>query len=104
MESMIPNIADFADAVKFNGYSWAVIVVYMILTTWLGHRLSGSHATIRDFFLGGRKIPWYAVSGSVIATELSAMTLVGARLFSGPPRETCLMRCSPSEPSWGESS
>jgi Na+(H+)/acetate symporter ActP len=81
MESMIPNIADFADAVKFNGYSWAVIVVYMILTTWLGHRLSGSHATIRDFFLGGRKIPWYAVSGSVIATELSAMTLVGAPAF-----------------------
>lgn len=81
MESMIPNIADFADAVKFNGYSWAIIVVYMILTTWLGHKLSGSHATIRDFFLGGRKIPWYAVSGSVIATELSAMTLVSVPAF-----------------------
>jgi SSS family transporter len=65
----------------FNWRSWVVVAAYMIFTTWLGHALSGKQATIRDFFLGGRKLPWYAVSGSIIATELSAMTLVGVPAF-----------------------
>ena len=42
----------------------------------LGAKLAGKQATIRDFFLGGRKLPWPAVSGSIIATEISAVTLI----------------------------
>jgi Na+/proline symporter len=38
--------------------------------------MAGRQATIRDFFLGGRKLPWYAVSGSIIATEISALTFI----------------------------
>ena len=68
-------------AVQFTWASWIVVFAYMLFTTWLGHRLSGKQQTIRDFFLGGRKLPWYAVSGSVIATEISAMTLVGIPAF-----------------------
>lgn len=81
MEASAPEIAQFLDVTRFNLGSWGVIVVYILLTTWIGHKLSGKQATIRDFFLGGRKMPWYAVSGSIIATELSAMTLVGAPAF-----------------------
>lgn len=70
---------------SFSGHwspaSWLVIIAYMIFTTWLGKRLAGKQATIRDFFLGGRKLPWYAICGSIIATELSAMTLVGVPAF-----------------------
>ena len=53
-----------------------VVAAYLLLTTWIGHALSGRNVTIRDFFLGGRKLPWYAVSGSIIATEISALTFV----------------------------
>lgn len=70
---------------SFSGHwspaSWLVIVAYMIFTTVLGKMLAGKQATIRDFFLGGRKLPWYAICGSIIATELSAMTLVGVPAF-----------------------
>lgn len=66
---------------RFGLVSWVVIVLYVIFTTWLGARLSGKQSTIKEFFLGGRKLPWYAVSGSIIATELSAMTLVGVPAF-----------------------
>lgn len=38
--------------------------------------MSGRAATFRDFFLAGRKLPWYAVSGSIIATEISAVTFI----------------------------
>ena len=55
---------------------WGVLVGYFLVTTWIGHRLAGKQATIRDFFLGGRTLPWYAVAGSIIATEVSAVTFV----------------------------
>lgn len=61
----------------FTSLDWAVVVGYMLLTTVIGHALSGKNATIRDFFLGGRSLPWWAVSGSMIATEISALTFIG---------------------------
>ena len=61
----------------FTGWDWGVVIGYMILTTWVGHRLSGKQANIKDFFLGGRKLPWWSVSGSMIATEVSALTFIG---------------------------
>jgi SSS family transporter len=61
----------------FKSLDWFVVIAYMLLTTWIGHALSGKNATIRDFFLGGRSLPWWAVSGSMIATEISALTFIG---------------------------
>lgn len=61
----------------FTYWDWAVVVVYMVLTTWIGHRLSGKQSSIKDFFLGGKTLPWWAVSGSMIATEISALTFIG---------------------------
>lgn len=64
-------------ASRFTVWDWLVVVVYLLFTTWIGHRLSGKNATIREFFLGGRSLPWWAVSGSMIATEISALTFIG---------------------------
>lgn len=61
---------------QFTWIDWSVVVAYFVLTTWIGTALAGRQATMRDFFLGGRKLPWYAVSGSIIATETSALTFV----------------------------
>jgi len=61
----------------FTWVDWSVIGLYMVFTTWLGHRLSGSQSTIKDFFLGGNQLPWWAVAGSMIATEISALTFIG---------------------------
>jgi SSS family solute:Na+ symporter len=55
---------------------WAVLVVYVIGTSWLADHLAGRRQTIRDFFLGGRKLPWWAVSGSIVASEVSGVTFV----------------------------
>lgn len=64
-------------ASQFTSWDWGVVIGYLLFTTWIGHRLSGNNATIRDFFLGGRSLPWWAVSGSMIATEISALTFIG---------------------------
>lgn len=62
---------------EFTVLDWAVVFGYMILTTWVGHRMSGRQANIKDFFLGGKTLPWWSVSGSMIATEVSALTFIG---------------------------
>lgn len=69
-------VADNSLAGHFTWIDWCVVFGYLIITTALGGALAGKQATIRDFFLGGRKLPWYAVSGSIIATEISALTFI----------------------------
>jgi len=61
----------------FTYIDWIVVFGYMFLTTWIGHKMKGEQGTIKDFFLGGRSLPWPAVSGSIIATEISALTFIG---------------------------
>ncbi len=60
----------------FTVGDWVVIAVYLVLTTILGGVLAGKQASMKDFFLGGRRLPWPAVCGSIIATELSAATFL----------------------------
>lgn len=71
-------------AAHFTGWDWLVLLVYLAGTTWLGARLAGKQSTIREFFLGGRRLPWWAVSGSIVATEVSAVTFISVpgRVFS----------------------
>lgn len=64
-------------ATHFLWIDWLVLAVYLGLTTWIGHALRGRQSTIGDFFLAGRSLPWPAVCGSIIATEISAITFVG---------------------------
>jgi solute:Na+ symporter, SSS family len=61
----------------FTALDWGVLIGYLLLTTWVGHRLRGQQANIKDFFLAGRSLPWPAVCGSIVATEISAVTFIG---------------------------
>ena len=61
----------------FTRIDWIVVFGYLALTTWVGHLMKGKQGTIQDFFLGGRSMPWQAVSGSIIATEISGVTFIG---------------------------
>ena len=61
---------------QFQPLDWVVLVLYIAGTSWLADRLTDRGQTIRDFFLGGRKLPWWAVSGSIVASEVSGVTFV----------------------------
>lgn len=77
-----PLLAAAGDAGSIAGHftwiDWLVVIGYMVFTTVLGGVLAGKQSSVKDFFLGGKKMPWYAVAGSSIATEISAVTFVGA--------------------------
>ncbi|MEM9399168.1 MAG: hypothetical protein AAF984_03090, partial [Verrucomicrobiota bacterium] len=63
-------------ASAFTWIDWLVVAGYLLFTTWVGHALRGKQSTMRDFFLAGRSLPWPAVCGSIIATEISAITFI----------------------------
>jgi SSS family transporter len=62
---------------NFTVIDWLIVAGYLLLTTWVGHMMRGKQATIKDFFVAGRSLPWPAVCGSIIATEISALTFIG---------------------------
>jgi len=64
---------------------WSLVVLFLLGVGAVGFRASGRQSSTRDYFLGGRSIPWWAASLSIIATETSAVTFIGipAAAFKG---------------------
>jgi solute:Na+ symporter, SSS family len=56
---------------------WAVVAAFLAGVLLIGIRASGVQRSTRDYFLGGRTLPWWAVALSIIATETSAATYIG---------------------------
>ena len=54
-----------------------VIVIYFVWILWDGMRRSKRTDEVEGYFLANRSLPWWAVGLSVMATQLSAITLVG---------------------------
>ena len=61
---------------------WIVVAAYLSYVIWQGVRLSRQSKTAESFFLAGRSLPWWAVGLSVMATQMSAITLVGSMIQS----------------------
>jgi solute:Na+ symporter, SSS family len=57
--------------------NWAVVIVYLVYVVWFGLRKSRDTKSIDGYFLASRSIPWWAVGLSVMATQLSAITMIG---------------------------
>ncbi len=62
--------------VDFGWINWTILIGIFAAITIAGHIFRGRNADLRDFFLGGRNIPWWAVGGSIIATQASALTFI----------------------------
>lgn len=56
---------------------WAVVVAYLSYVIWDGVRMTKHSDKAEGYFLANRSLPWWAVGLSVMATQLSAITLVG---------------------------
>lgn len=56
---------------------WAIVVAYLIYIVYDGLRLTKKSNEVEGYFLANRSLPWWAVGLSVMATQLSAITLVG---------------------------
>src|SRR5437763_2538316 len=55
----------------------AVLLLYFVLIISIGLYMGRKEEDLKDFALGGRRIPWWAVLASIIAAETSAGTFFG---------------------------
>src|SRR6202171_641295 len=67
-----------------------IVIVYLAGVTALGMRFrrgrniatGDRQAVSRDYFLGGRTAPWWALAFSIVATETSTLTIIGTPAIS----------------------
>jgi SSS family solute:Na+ symporter len=57
--------------------NWAIVIVYLVYVVWDGIRRSKGTHELEGYFLANRNLPWWAVGLSVMATQLSAVTMIG---------------------------
>src|ERR1700687_650751 len=62
-----------------------VILAYLAGITWFGARFRRNQKNLRDYLLGGRTAPWWAISLSIVSAETSTLTIIGtpALAFTG---------------------
>ena len=56
---------------------WTIIGVYLVWIIWDGLRMTKHSGELEGYFLASRSLPWWAVGLSVMATQLSAITMIG---------------------------
>src|SRR6267154_4874772 len=59
-----------------NRLDLAIIALYLAGITLFGLRFRKRHRTLRDYFLAGRDIPWWAIALSIVAAETSTLTII----------------------------
>src|ERR1035438_9471263 len=66
-------------------FDLAIIIVYLVAITAFGARFRSGQKNLKDYFLGGRTAPWWAISLSIVSAETSTLTIVGtpALAFGG---------------------
>jgi len=54
----------------------AIIALYLVAITLFGLRFRKRQRSLRDYFLAGRDIPWWAIALSIVAAETSTLTII----------------------------
>ncbi len=66
-------------------FDLTVIVIYLVGITLFGARFRHNQQTLKDYFLGGKTTPWWAIAFSIVSAETSTLTVIGtpALAFDG---------------------
>src|SRR5207253_10079595 len=60
----------------------AIVIAYLLGVTALGMRFRRGQHNAAEYLLGGRTAPWWALAFSIVATETSTLTIIGAPAIS----------------------
>jgi len=61
---------------------WTTIAAYLIAITWFGAQFRKRQHNLKDYFLGGRAAPWWAIALSIVSAETSTLTVIGTPVLS----------------------
>ena len=63
-------------ALALNGIDLGIFAVYMIATVAVGFLVARrGRSSSRAYFLGDRKLPWYVIDTSMVAADVSAVSI-----------------------------
>ena len=62
---------------QINPIDFAILALYLVGITLFGTHFRRGQQNLRDYFLGGRTAPWWAIACSIVATETSTLTIIG---------------------------
>ncbi len=62
---------------QLSAVDYWVLVIYLAATVALGLWIGSRLRTGRDFFLGGRALPWWAIGMSLVATDIGGTDIIG---------------------------
>jgi len=62
---------------RIHAVDAAIVVAYLLAVTALGVHFRRGQQGAKDYFLGGRSAPWWALAFSIVATETSTLTIIG---------------------------
>jgi Na+/proline symporter len=60
-----------------HAIDWIVVAAYLTWVLWDGIRQARRSKDVEGFMVAGRSLPWWLVGLSVMATQLSAITMIG---------------------------
>ncbi len=60
----------------FSLIDYVIVIIYLLGVTVAGVILSGRQRSSRDYFLGGKQLPWWVVGFSIVAGETSTLTFI----------------------------
>lgn len=69
---------DLITAVRLHTTLFAILISYLALVLYIGFKSTKKQKSLEDFFLAGRKVPWWAAGVSIITADMSAISYVGA--------------------------
>jgi len=62
---------------SFHWVDYLVLLAYLVGTVALGLFIGRRVHTGSDFFLGGRRLPWWAIGMSLVATDIGGTDIIG---------------------------
>ncbi|UCF63586.1 MAG: sodium:solute symporter, partial [bacterium] len=78
---------------NFTIFDSLIVIVYMTASAMIGAWIGRKQKSTADYFLGGRNIPWFAVTFSIVATETSVLTFISIPAVSYIGDMTFLQIC-----------
>ena len=67
---------------RIHSVDLAIVIAYLLGVTALGVWFRRGQQDARDYFLGGKTAPWWALAFSIVATETSTLTIIGTPAIS----------------------
>ncbi|HEX3704153.1 MAG TPA: sodium:solute symporter [Vicinamibacterales bacterium] len=60
-----------------RSFDWLVVILYIVWIVWDGLKRSKGTDQVEGYFLANRSLPWWAVGLTIMATQMSAVSIVG---------------------------